>query len=586
MKTFILAFLAFSFQLTVSFAQNPLFQHPAGMITPQVVSCYPPQNFTHFPLADSLTITFGQSTPINSASLTDSTFVVMGQQSGWHQGTATYNGGTNTITFKPIKPFFAGELVTTVATKKIQYDSAGTIVPIHGFAWQFYGAVTKQTRATFQDTEHLNPEGFTDISALADMDNDGNIDLLYQHAPGDIIAFNTGNGLNYVNTTLSSEGNIFPADYLHRGFIDIVEGYFSCAYDSNKGNRTFSSGRSQTFNGPGSAITMVDIDCDGAPEIIVGGLQKGTGTTLDTINVYSVIGDSIIKRQSIYVGDISIMSSGDFNNDGAIDVYVYAGGHSEILYNDGAGKLLPPQTITPNVAGGLNAVDMDNDGLLDLVGWTGQGVEIDHNNGDGTFTPFYSNDRFDASRYGFNVGDCDGDGLMDVVYTPVTDTTFIVIARNIGNDQVRVTQEIAENTYLGQGAEVFLGDLDNDGAMDMAISFDQTGTIVILKNDSSVPPLAVVQSPVSSPEGYVLNENFPNPSSNVTNISYVIPTTETVNISIYNTDGQLISTVVNGLVTGGANAATYDCSALPSGVYFIRLIALHVTLTKEFVHYV
>src|SRR5690348_4711478 len=141
MKIIIPLLFTFSFSLFTfcANAQNMLYQHPAGQITAQVVSCYPPQNFTHLPLSDSLVITFALSTPINPASLSDTTFVVQAQQSGWHRGAASYDQATNTITFKPTKPFFVGELVTAVATRKILWDSAGQMVPIHGFAWQFYG---------------------------------------------------------------------------------------------------------------------------------------------------------------------------------------------------------------------------------------------------------------------------------------------------------------------------------------------------------------------------------------------------------------------------------------------------------------
>ncbi|MGH7954868.1 MAG: Ig-like domain-containing protein, partial [Gloeomargaritales cyanobacterium] len=302
--------------VSAAHAQNPLFQHPTGQITAQVVSCYPPQNFTHLPLNDSLVIQFTPATPINPASLSDTTFVVQAQQSGWHRGTATYDSTTNTITFKPTKPFFVGELVTAVATKKITWDSAGQMKPIHGFAWQFYGKVTKLTRATFRDTAHLNPGGNLILNSLADMDGTGNIDFLYEHVPGDIVAFNNGDGILYQNTILNIPGNMFPADYKLKGLMDIVIGYDSAYVENNMGDRTFNHGSKQYINLDGEYNQSVYLDFDGIPEIIGGGLTKGRNSD-DTINIYSVVGDSIIRDQLWYVGSeggsLPIMT-GDFNN--------------------------------------------------------------------------------------------------------------------------------------------------------------------------------------------------------------------------------------------------------------------------------
>lgn len=359
MKTILFSFFVLGFSLFTCYAQqqqqDSLYQHPAGMITAQVVSCYPPQNYTHAPLGDSLTITFGQSTPINPASLTDSTFVVQAQQSGWHQGTASYNQQTNTITFKPTKPFFVGELVTAVATRKITYDSAGTFVPIHGFAWQFYGEVTKQTRATFRDTEHVQAEQNHNVilTSLTDMDNDSNLDIMYATNRVDLkssILFNSGDGINYQKIMFGIPGGAYPADYNLRGEQDAIIGDDSGFVANNNNNRIFTYGNKQNFKGYFNA-EIVDIDFDGHPEYIGEGFDSQGYK--DTLNTYSVLGDSIIRRQAIYLnGDMTYLSVGDFNNDGAIDVYgalsSFTGGDitNVILYNDGTGKLLPPASNT------------------------------------------------------------------------------------------------------------------------------------------------------------------------------------------------------------------------------------------------
>ncbi|MGH7954869.1 MAG: T9SS type A sorting domain-containing protein, partial [Gloeomargaritales cyanobacterium] len=157
-------------------------------------------------------------------------------------------------------------------------------------------------------------------------------------------------------------------------------------------------------------------------------------------------------------------------------------------------------------------------------------------------------------------------------------------ARNIGNDQVRPTQIIYEGDNLGEHTKIYMADLFHDGALQTVISYDQKGYIYIYHNDSSITPLTVVQQPITSPDGYSLNEMFPNPSNSLATITYTIPATQTISIGVYNISGQLISTLVNGLVAGGTYAVNYDCSQLPSGMYFVRLTAPNTTLTKQFIH--
>ena len=401
-----------------AFAQgNPLYQHPAGMITTQVVSCVPAQNYTHAPLMGPLSITFAPGMQIVPASLTDSTFVVMGRTIRWHcSSSLTYDSTSSTLTYVPIKPFFVGELVTAVATKKIMYDTAGQQMYLHGFAWQFYGMVTKQTRATFVDTEHLN-ESTASLAGFADMTGMGKIDMLFAHTPAAVIAYNKGDGINFQNTTLNQSGNMFPADYRLRGLMDLVVGATTCTYDSNQGNGTFHYGIKNPFNAQGQYNSAADLKNDGSIELITAANVQGTQGVFDSINVYSVENDSVIESQSIYLSGSAVIVTGDYNNDGAIDVAADISGTLYILYNDGTGNLLPPQLATSTTGAALAgtvAVDMDNDGLLDLVSpITGLGVLISHNNGDGTYTDFQSlNSGIPFSNqtvsFGFNVADCDG----------------------------------------------------------------------------------------------------------------------------------------------------------------------------------
>jgi len=69
----------------------------------------------------------------------------------------------------------------------------------------------------------------------------------------------------------------------------------------------------------------------------------------------------------------------------------------------------------------------------------------------------------------------------------------------------------------------------------------------------------------------MLGQNFPNPFNPTTNINFSIPVTGYVTLTIYNTLGQKIATLVNGIREAGTHNISFDGSNLISGIYFYKL---------------
>jgi hypothetical protein len=77
---------------------------------------------------------------------------------------------------------------------------------------------------------------------------------------------------------------------------------------------------------------------------------------------------------------------------------------------------------------------------------------------------------------------------------------------------------------------------------------------------------------------FAMPQNEPNPFGTGTTIRYSLPHEGKVQLHVYNVEGRLVRTLVDGMVPAGAHAVTWDGrdtqgARLSSGVYFYRLFA-------------
>jgi len=93
----------------------------------------------------------------------------------------------------------------------------------------------------------------------------------------------------------------------------------------------------------------------------------------------------------------------------------------------------------------------------------------------------------------------------------------------------------------------------------------------------------IAVSEPSLPAEYKLGQNYPNPFNPTTKIKYSIPIAGQVSLKVYNYIGQEVATLYNGNQKAGNYIATFDGTDLTSGIYFYRLQADNVSLTKKFI---
>ncbi len=75
--------------------------------------------------------------------------------------------------------------------------------------------------------------------------------------------------------------------------------------------------------------------------------------------------------------------------------------------------------------------------------------------------------------------------------------------------------------------------------------------------------------------------NYPNPFNPSTEISFYLPQTSDVRLDVYNIAGQVVATLVNGVMEAGGHTVRWDGTDLASGVYLYRIQAGDYTDSKK-----
>ena len=94
---------------------------------------------------------------------------------------------------------------------------------------------------------------------------------------------------------------------------------------------------------------------------------------------------------------------------------------------------------------------------------------------------------------------------------------------------------------------------------------------------------SVEQLPSGIPGGFALHQNYPNPFNPATNIEYDLPKATFISLKIFNILCQEVATLTNEFKQPGHHQREFNASALPSGIYFYRLIAGDFIQTKKLV---
>jgi len=465
-------------------------------LAPVVLAVSPSNAALNVAASSEVTLAFSEA--LDPQTLNDRSLMVVGEVHGPYEGFVTYSDlpGLKIVTFSPVTPFMTGERVSVTATKSIR-SSAG--VPIAPYA----SAFTIETRpgmiAFAEDSSYYAARLPFEIFA-SDVNRDGRGDFAIVHAtaPSSSLSVFTARGdgsLRYDMTTLSSmtagPRGIHASDLTGDRFADIA---VTAALDSsiitfnNSGAGAFSDTLKFDTNLLAYNIYGSDFDGDADVDLSVGNLQ---GNQI----LIAKNDDGAFGQFTTILADSSPrnMEAFDFDGDGDRDLAaVNANGKVSIFRDQGGGMFGPDTTYGVGLRSlSIYVNDLNGDGWFDIAVSNVQGgsVSLLFNQGGGIF----GNDSLvvvDSINVGpgkntlFDVygGDLDGDGDIDLATANWFTGRFFVLA----NDGAGRFNVAFQSDSVGVGIQNIVGtDPDADGDIDLVITNWATGKVRVFRNGAS-----------------------------------------------------------------------------------------------------
>ncbi|MCA9234269.1 MAG: CRTAC1 family protein [Planctomycetales bacterium] len=354
-------------------------------------------------------------------------------------------------------------------------------------------------------------------ASLADIDDDGDLDLFFQGSFGSQQLFRNelveNGSLAYTNISaslpsgLGSSWSAAWGDYDGDGRIDVFVGQTNngasgdVLHNDGAGGGFSNTSVATGLNDPGfhQNVAWCDIDADNDLDLIIGmeGPEKHEIYLQGPGHVFTPVGAAVGFQEPFGTKSYG-MAIGDYDDDGDFDIYISTcRTNNDIRNNFYKNMLTETGTLSFVDVADLNGTqntknsygsefhDFDDDGDLDLfmVGADRQPNKIFRNNGDGSFTDVDSLtghalvDDLGGDFNGARPVDYDNDGDLDLYFhdhLPGARTSYAgMLYRNDGNWQfTNVTT--AEGLHApNQGAyDSVWGDLDRDGDQDLVIPTD------------------------------------------------------------------------------------------------------------------
>ncbi|QEK52483.1 T9SS type B sorting domain-containing protein [Pedobacter aquae] len=246
-----------------------------------------------------------------------------------------------------------------------------------------------------------------------------------------------------------------------------------------------------TGNRP-QALTTGDFDGDGYPDVAV--INNADNTVSIFRNTGNGTSISFANKIDFVTGTTPVsVQSGDFDGDGKLDLAIVNSSSNSIstLRNNGSSGTISFEAkqdyITQSNPGQIKIGDFDGDGKLDLVinEFGNNSFSIFRNTSNVGAITFASANTLSTGA-GSNpsalaLGDVNGDGKLDIAITNFG-ASKLALYRNTSS--VNALSFVLDNSYDTQSfpLSVAIGDLDQDGKADIAVSNTNSNTVSFYKN--------------------------------------------------------------------------------------------------------
>lgn len=278
--------------------------------------------------------------------------------------------------------------------------SAGTYV--------FYGS----SSGTFSSGTLVGDDSTTSSVSAADLNGDGNLDVLYYDTDvsGYVARYGDGKGgFATAKNVLTSAafGNLKVVDVTGDGKAEILgySGSTLSVYGSNDAG-SYSLKSSQTLSSL-VGFEVTDINGDGKLDL--------TLASATSVAVSLGAGDGAFGSQiTTAVSGLANFATGDLNHDGLADLVINKNGSTTTQFGNGDGTFQTAVSYaTAGTSRGVSLADVDGDGEIDIIARNGiSAARLLTNNGDGTFAVTTSSLAFGTTDITM-VGDFNGDSVVD-----------------------------------------------------------------------------------------------------------------------------------------------------------------------------
>ena len=243
---------------------------------------------------------------------------------------------------------------------------------------------------------------------------------------------------------------------------------------------------------------FADLDHDGDLDLLLVG---GSGRALYRNNLDGTFTESTAAFGLAGTGEARDAAFADFDDDGRLDLVVAGASGITLLHNGGAQRFSDATAASGLAAAGADAsvvvaADYDNDGAIDLFVAGAGGATLWHNRGDATFT---RDTRSAAVLQALRAAavtsavfvDHDNDGWLDLVVGSSAGANGISLLRNDGTGRFLDRSVILPaNLRTAGAATLAVSDVDDDGDEDITI-IDAARAPHLLRNERGNANLAL-----------------------------------------------------------------------------------------------